>query len=106
MIAHFRIPRHCAGDLAIDAPADIPYIIAHDATWDNYRHTWNRRANPLDVCVRQTVLQDVALVRTVGHLLLFGWFYAAQNHILTAQILDLFLRLETRSLANRQHRDD
>src|SRR4051812_42052068 len=106
MIAHLRIPRHCARDLAIDTLADIPNIIAHDPTWDDYRHTWNGGANPLDVCVGQAVLQDVALVGTVGNLLLFGWFYAAQNHILTAQILDLLLRFEARSLANRKHRDD
>src|ERR1041384_1997873 len=106
MISHFRIPGNSAIDFAIHSAADVPNIIPHDAARNDHSYTWNRGADSLNIGVSQTILQDVTLVRALSYFLLFGRFNAAQNDILTAQIFNLFLRFETCSFTNCEHRND
>jgi hypothetical protein len=51
-------------------------------------------------------LQHIALAALFGDFLLFRRFDAAQDDVLAAEVLDLLLRLEAGSLANRQHGND
>src|SRR6266404_8609902 len=105
MISHLWIPRDRADDLAIHTAADVPNIIADIASWQNDRNARDGLADTVDVLVTQTVLEHVILTAFIGDLLLFGRFDAANDNVLTAEVLDLFLGFEAGTFTDGQHGD-
>src|SRR2546425_1310035 len=106
MVAHLRVPGDGPHDLTIDPAADVPDVLAHDAAGHDDGHAWNGGLDALDVGVSEAVLQNVALAAFVGNFLFLGWFDAAEDDVLAAEVFDQFLRFEACAFANRQHRDD
>ncbi len=105
VVAHLRIPRHGAHDVAIHPAADVPDIITHDAARHQDGDARDGGPDALNVLVGQAVLQNIALAALFRDLLFFRRLDAAENDVLAAQVLDLLLRLEAGPLANRQHGD-
>ena len=93
-------------DLAVNAAADVPDIFAHDAARHDDGDARDGGFDAFNVGVGQAVLQDVALAAFVGDFLFFGRLDAAEDDVLAAEVLDLFLRFKARAFANGEHGDD